>query len=86
MEKLALGCFMHYNLIKNGLHIAAQSYSLGDGAEGKQPLRFQPVSSCLDAGAMDRLRAALTESLEKNKFNAFLLVLMIELVFFAFTR
>jgi Fic family protein len=50
-------------------------------AEGNESVRFQPVPAYLTSDAMDRLCAAFTESLEKDEYDALLLIPMFVLDF-----
>jgi Fic family protein len=64
-----------------GSYKNSDNYIAETDAEGNQSVRFQPVPAYLTTDAMDRLCAAFVESLEKDEYDALLLIPMFVLDF-----
>ncbi|MDR3055967.1 MAG: Fic family protein [Zoogloeaceae bacterium] len=64
-----------------GAYKNADNYIAQTDVDGKQTVRFQPVPAYLTADAMDRLCVAFVEGLDKDQYDALLLIPMFVLDF-----
>ena len=64
-----------------GSYKNSDNYIAETDAQGNESVRFQPVPAYLTSDAMDRLCAAFIESLEKDEYDALLLIPMFVLDF-----